>query len=68
MARRTLPGFRLSLSFALIYLALLVVIPLLACFIKAFSLSPSEFVAAAWTDRTKPRTYSRSGRRWPQPR
>jgi sulfate/thiosulfate transport system permease protein len=53
MARRTLPGFRLSLGFALTYLALLVVIPLLACVNKAFSLSPSEFVAAAWTDRAK---------------
>ncbi len=53
MARRTLPGFRLSLGFTLMYLTLLVVIPLGACFVKAFSLSPSEFVAAAWTERAK---------------
>ncbi len=53
MAHRTLPGFRLSLSFALAYLALLVAIPLLACFHKAMSLSGREFVAAAWTDRAQ---------------
>src|SRR5262245_55623370 len=53
MARRTLPGFKLSLSFTLTYLMLLVVLPLAACFAKAFSLSPSEFVAAAWTERAQ---------------
>jgi sulfate/thiosulfate transport system permease protein len=53
MAHRTLPGFRLSLSFALLYLALLMVIPLLACFHKASVLSPGEFVGAAWTARAQ---------------
>jgi sulfate transport system permease protein len=53
MARTTLPGFRLSLSFALAYLALLVLVPLAACFHRAMSLSASEFIAAAWTDRAK---------------
>jgi sulfate transport system permease protein len=53
MARTALPGFRLSLSFALVYLALLVLIPLAACFRRAMSLSASEFFAAAWTDRAK---------------
>jgi sulfate transport system permease protein len=53
MARRTLPGFRLSLGFTLSYLSLLVIIPLAACFHRAFSLSPSEFLAAAWTERAR---------------
>jgi sulfate transport system permease protein len=53
MARHTLPGFQISLSFALVYLALLVVIPLVACFHKAMSLSLSEFLAAAWTERSR---------------
>jgi sulfate transport system permease protein len=51
MSRHTLPGFKLSLGFTLTYLMLLVVIPLAACFAKAVSLSPSEFVAAAFTKR-----------------
>jgi sulfate transport system permease protein len=53
MTRNALPGFRLSLSFALVYLALMVLIPLAACFHRAMSLSASEFVAAAWTERAK---------------
>ena len=53
MTRNALPGFRLSLSFALVYMALLVLIPLAACFHKALSLSLSEFVAAAWSERAK---------------
>jgi sulfate transport system permease protein len=53
MARRILPGFRLSLGFTLAYLTLLVGLPLLACFHKAFSLSWPEFVRAAWTPRAQ---------------
>jgi sulfate transport system permease protein len=53
MVRRILPGFRLSLGFTLAYLTLLVGIPLVACFHKAFSLTASEFIAAAWTDRAR---------------
>jgi len=41
--RRALPGFRLSLGFALFYLSVLVLIPLAGCGIKASSLSWSEF-------------------------
>lgn len=51
--RRILPGFGLSLGYTLTYLGLLVLIPLAACFLKAASLSPSQFVAAAWTDRAR---------------
>jgi sulfate transport system permease protein len=41
--RRALPGFGLSLGFALLYLSLLVLIPLAGCVIKASSLSWSDF-------------------------
>lgn len=51
--RRILPGFRLSLSFALTYLTLLVMIPLIALLTKASSLTFKQFMAAAWTARTR---------------
>ncbi len=41
--RRALPGFRLSLGFALAYMLVLVIIPLGGCFIKAASLTPARF-------------------------
>jgi sulfate transport system permease protein len=40
---RALPGFRLSLGYALLYLSLLVLLPLAACVVKAASLSWGEF-------------------------
>ncbi len=51
--RRVLPGFRLSLSWTLVYLGVLVVIPLVGCFVKAGSLSWREFCDAVWTERTR---------------
>src|SRR5438874_3894884 len=51
--RRVLPGFRLSLGFTLVYLSVLVLIPLAGCFVKAGSLSWSEFRDAVWTERTR---------------
>jgi sulfate transport system permease protein len=51
--RRVLPGFHLSLGFAVTYLTLLVLIPLTACFLKASALSLGEFVAAVWTPRAR---------------
>lgn len=53
VSRRTLPGFGLGLGYAIAYLSLLVLIPLIACLVKAASLSPSEFIAAAWTPRAQ---------------
>jgi sulfate transport system permease protein len=41
--RCSLPGFRLSLGFALAYLLVLVIIPLGGCILKAASLSPERF-------------------------
>jgi len=51
--RRVLPGFRLSLGYTIFYLSVLVLIPLMACFVKASGLSFEEFVAAVWTPRTR---------------
>jgi sulfate transport system permease protein len=52
-AHRVLPGFRLSLSYTLIYLTVLVAVPLAACLAKVSSLTPSHFLAAVWTDRAR---------------
>jgi sulfate transport system permease protein len=51
--RQVLPGFGLSLGFAVTYLSLLVLIPLAACFAKAASLSWDRFLAAAWTPEAR---------------
>lgn len=51
--RQVLPGFSLSLGYAVFYLSLLVLIPIAACFLKAGSLSWSDFSAAVWTDRAR---------------
>ncbi len=56
-SHRILPGFRLSLSFALTYLCLLVLIPLVALFTKASSLTLQQFIAAAWTERARAAYY-----------
>ena len=49
--RRVLPGFGLSLGFALAYLSLIVLIPLSAVFFKASSLGAEGFWAAATSPR-----------------
>jgi sulfate transport system permease protein len=51
--RSSLPGFRISLSFTLAYLTVLLVIPLVVCVVKVSSLSLSQFVAATWTERAR---------------
>jgi sulfate/thiosulfate transport system permease protein len=51
--RRVLPGFSLSLGYSVFYLSVLVLIPLGACFLKASSLSASEFWAVVWTERAR---------------
>jgi sulfate transport system permease protein len=51
--RRVLPGFRLSLSYTLLYLSVLVLIPLGACFLKASTLTWTEFAKAVWTPRAQ---------------
>src|SRR5262249_61293589 len=51
--RRILPGFYPSLSFTLVYLSVLVLIPLAACFAKAASLPFAEFWGAVWTEQAR---------------
>jgi sulfate transport system permease protein len=51
--RRVLPGFRLSVSYTLAYLTVLVFVPLAACVAKATTLSGERFLAAVWTPRTQ---------------
>jgi sulfate/thiosulfate transport system permease protein len=51
--RRVLPGFSLTLGYTIFYLSLLVLLPLLACFMKAGSLSLDEFWGAIWTERSR---------------
>ncbi|MBI3784982.1 MAG: sulfate ABC transporter permease subunit CysT [Deltaproteobacteria bacterium] len=51
--RRVLPAFGLSLGFTLLYLSLLVLIPLTACFLKASTLSLDALWAAVWTPRAR---------------
>jgi sulfate/thiosulfate transport system permease protein len=53
MNRRVLPGFGLSLGYTMLYLSLLVLIPLGACFLKASTLTPSAFWSAVWTERAR---------------
>jgi sulfate transport system permease protein len=50
---RVLPGYRLSISFTLLYLSVLVIIPLGACVVTATQLSWDQFVAAVWTERAR---------------
>ncbi|MBM4384819.1 MAG: sulfate ABC transporter permease subunit CysT [Deltaproteobacteria bacterium] len=49
--RRVLPGFGLSLGFAATYLGLVVLLPLVALIVKAAEATPSEFFAAAFSER-----------------
>jgi len=49
--RRVLPGFRIGLSFTLLYLGFLVLIPLAMAVLKAAGLSRAEFLAAVWNER-----------------
>jgi sulfate transport system permease protein len=50
---RVLPGYRLSLSFALLYLSVLVLIPLGACVVTAAGLTWEQFRTAVWTERAR---------------
>jgi sulfate/thiosulfate transport system permease protein len=50
--RHVLPGFSLSLGYTMMYLSFLALLPLAACFSKAFSLSAAQFWGAVWTPRT----------------
>ena len=53
MTRRVLPGFSLSLGYTVFYLTVLVLLPIVACFSKAGSLTFEQFWGAVWTERTR---------------
>lgn len=50
---RVLPGFRTSLGFTLMYLAAMVLAPLVACVVTVSSLTFEEFWSAVWTPRAR---------------
>lgn len=51
--RRVLPGFSLTLGYSLFYLGVLVIVPIVACFIRAASLPWEQFWGAVWTERSR---------------
>ena len=51
--RRVLPGFSLTMGYTLFYLSLLVLIPVAGVFLRSASLSWSEFLQAAWSERAR---------------
>jgi sulfate transport system permease protein len=51
--QRVLPGFSLTLGYTVFYLSILVLLPIMACFLKAASLSFDEFWGAVWTERAR---------------
>jgi sulfate transport system permease protein len=53
VSRRVLPGFHVSLGYTVFYLGVLVLIPIVACFVKAGSLTFDEFWGAVWTERAR---------------
>jgi sulfate/thiosulfate transport system permease protein len=51
--RRVLPGFSLTLGYTIFYLSILVLLPIVACFLKAGSLTFHDFWSAVWTQRAR---------------
>jgi len=51
--RKVLPGFRLTVGYTVFCISVLVLLPILACFFKAGSLSFDEFWGAVWTARSR---------------
>ena len=51
--RSPLPGFAPGMAVTVGWLTILLFIPLVALVAKSFSLTPSEFLAAAWSDRAR---------------
>ncbi|MGQ0648192.1 MAG: sulfate ABC transporter permease subunit CysT [Gemmatimonadaceae bacterium] len=51
--RRVLPGFSLTLGYTISYLCILVLIPIVACFVKAGTLSLEDLWNAVWTERAR---------------
>lgn len=52
-SHRVLPGFHVSLGYTVTILTLLLILPLVACLFKVATLTPSQFLAAVWTERAR---------------
>ena len=52
-SHRVLPGFEVGLTYTLSVLALLLLLPLVACVFKAFTLTPTQFISAVWSERAQ---------------
>lgn len=50
---RVLPGFKISLGYTVAVLTVLLLVPMLACLMKAATLTPAQFLAAVWTERAR---------------
>jgi sulfate transport system permease protein len=51
--RRVLPGLSLTLGYTVFYLGALVLLPIMAAFLKASELSLADFWGAVWTERAR---------------
>ncbi|MES2568445.1 MAG: sulfate ABC transporter permease subunit CysT [Verrucomicrobiota bacterium] len=51
--RKVLPGFSLTLGYTVFYMSVLVLLPIIACFFKAGSLTFDQFWNAVWTERAR---------------
>src|SRR5215207_4195297 len=51
--RKVLPGFSLTLGYTVFYLSVLVLLPIVACFIRAGALTFDQFWNAVWTERAR---------------
>lgn len=51
--RRVLPGFSLTLGYSVFYISILVLLPIMACFLKASTLTFDQFWNAVWSDRAR---------------
>ena len=51
--RSVLPGFGISIAITSLVMTALVIIPLSVLALRAASLGPTEFLAAAWTPRAR---------------
>ena len=52
-SKRVLPGFAPALTVTLLWLTGMMLLPLAGCVLKAATLTPSKFLAAAWTERAR---------------
>lgn len=50
---RVLPGFKISLGYTVAVLTVLLLVPMVACVLKAATLTPAQFLAAVWTERAR---------------